>query len=287
MRLFKLLFLITCPLLIQAQCATQLSDYFNFPIGDEFELTHEDSPHFQDGPTDGVGITYQYTIMEDISDLEGRKYVVSGIRYDYSIHVFEETIEGVITPWEDTIVYLTSTYEYLNHCGDTTSFPLFSDGFNHEPFSFEPVGIFDQPSGKRIGTDDDYVRARYDTIHGVTSRNLIGIGFGSHDTLTSHISGGDTLGRKTPHANFILSTPTLTIEDASAHIYPNPSKDFIYIQGVEMKSWSILSNDGKVIASGIHTNRPIGIESLPNGNYLLVIKTSDHAESRHRIQIAH
>lgn len=71
---------------------------------------------------------------------------------------------------------------------------------------------------------------------------------------------------------------TLATEDPKKKIlaiYPNPVKDFLFIKNKNYKilEISLLDISGKIISSGKSDH--INMQSLPSGNYILLIKTSD------------
>jgi hypothetical protein len=58
-------------------------------------------------------------------------------------------------------------------------------------------------------------------------------------------------------------------------MYPNPASDFLYINGGELTGalyYFIYNNQGQSLANGIVEEERINIQSLPAGNYILVIK---------------
>lgn len=55
--------------------------------------------------------------------------------------------------------------------------------------------------------------------------------------------------------------------------YPNPSSDYIKIEGVKVDEWEIMSLSGKTIINGFHSNN-INVESLQPGVYLLKVNNA-------------
>jgi len=69
-----------------------------------------------------------------------------------------------------------------------------------------------------------------------------------------------------------------SIEDLAKNIdlniYPNPSSDFINVEGIEdaKVSASIYSISGALLQSNVSLDQQIDIRSLENGSYILAIK---------------
>lgn len=68
---------------------------------------------------------------------------------------------------------------------------------------------------------------------------------------------------------------TLGVKDvklASVKVFPNPSTDFINIEGVEKFSLNIIDGSGKIVLSEKNSPKKVNVSSLTSGLYYLVIK---------------
>ena len=77
------------------------------------------------------------------------------------------------------------------------------------------------------------------------------------------------------HKQYTINFSVVGIDEnntSNVNIYPNPTKDFVYITGVEDAEVEIVSLDGKVIKSiYINDNAKINLKGLEKGVYLLHI----------------
>lgn len=80
-----------------------------------------------------------------------------------------------------------------------------------------------------------------------------------------------------------IKVSTQNLQDAGWKLYPNPSKDIIYLQKssniIGSLNWEILDNNGTVLLSGLETNPKesfaINISRLLSGNYFIVMIGQD------------
>ena len=66
---------------------------------------------------------------------------------------------------------------------------------------------------------------------------------------------------------------SILLEDNNLRIYPNPSKDFVFVELNQTFSYQLFDSQGKVVSSGIAS--PINLKNLSNGPYLLSISTKN------------
>jgi len=70
-----------------------------------------------------------------------------------------------------------------------------------------------------------------------------------------------------------LGTSEIHAESA-AGIYPNPATDFIYVRNLEVKSYMIIDQSGRIVVKNSAQNNQVNIQSLVPGNYILQINTA-------------
>jgi hypothetical protein len=96
-------------------------------------------------------------------------------------------------------------------------------------------------------------------------------------------TGITTLGRKV-----ITTAVTDLIEDNTVNVYPNPTPDFITIDGIKEDSQlRIIDGSGKLVLKAAVTasNNRIGMNNLPSGNYILQLVTPKGIVSKQCIKI--
>ncbi len=92
-------------------------------------------------------------------------------------------------------------------------------------------------------------------------RNITGV-------LKSQLNFGlDTLKIIIDYDGLKIGYPTLSIADYK--LYPNPTRDALYIEGVESKNYVIFNGMGQEIFSGETANNKIDVSSLKEGLYIL------------------
>jgi hypothetical protein len=92
-------------------------------------------------------------------------------------------------------------------------------------------------------------------------RNITGI-------LKSQLNFGlDTLRIIIDYDGNKIGLPTLSIADYK--LYPNPTREALYIEGVESKNYVVLNSMGQEIFSGETANNKIDVSNLKEGLYIL------------------
>lgn len=75
---------------------------------------------------------------------------------------------------------------------------------------------------------------------------------------------------------------------AKVKIYPNPSSDYLFIDGVDAADYQVYNLSGQRVKTGdLRTNKSIDISRLPNGLYSLHLLGSDEAISTLKFTVLH
>ncbi|MES2800718.1 MAG: T9SS type A sorting domain-containing protein [Bacteroidota bacterium] len=69
--------------------------------------------------------------------------------------------------------------------------------------------------------------------------------------------------------NLTISTSGMLEFKNEIQMYPNPTNDFIFIEGVNEGEFQLTTMDGKVIRT-VNANQSVNIQDLPSGSYFLV-----------------
>ena len=96
-------------------------------------------------------------------------------------------------------------------------------------------------------------------------------------TEAGYITNPDTSGNgRVVITNAPLSTSeTIKGNDISINIYPNPTKDFLYLTKIsDNTKYKIYSIEGKLIKSGNISENKIDVSSLIKGNYIIDLESS-------------
>ncbi len=115
------------------------------------------------------------------------------------------------------------------------------------------------PSGINIGIASPLT---YSHPAAVTARNYL-------VSAKNWTISGDTYDAE---CRFSLGTSEINSENAPG-IYPNPATDFIYVKNLEVKSYMIIDQSGRIAVKNNSQNNQINIQSLVPGNYILQINT--------------
>lgn len=77
--------------------------------------------------------------------------------------------------------------------------------------------------------------------------------------------------RKIVFANESINTALEKVEQGTIVVYPNPSQDILYIQGIEEQTLRIFNMQGNMLQTTVGTQ--VSVSDLPVGTYLLQIGT--------------
>lgn len=83
---------------------------------------------------------------------------------------------------------------------------------------------------------------------------------------------------------WLAASSNLGVQDLAmkqeAVVYPNPAKDYVYVQGRQFNTYKILDESGKIKSSGSLSNSGmIGIQDLPLGVYYLILQSEKETQS--------
>ncbi len=106
----------------------------------------------------------------------------------------------------------------------------------------------------------------------------------------SIFSSADSLGLAADHVqaffdnqNWGCHTTDLGVNDQKAlsiSLYPNPTQDKLFIQGIESGTYRILNLEGRVVKSGRLEATNIDVETLTNGYYILEVGSNNGKPGR-------
>jgi hypothetical protein len=77
--------------------------------------------------------------------------------------------------------------------------------------------------------------------------------------------------RKIVFSNESINTALEKVEQGTIVVYPNPSQDILYIQGIEEQTLRIFNMQGNMLQTTVGTQ--VSVSDLPVGTYLLQIGT--------------
>jgi len=77
--------------------------------------------------------------------------------------------------------------------------------------------------------------------------------------------------RKIVFANESINTALEKVDQGTIVVYPNPSQDILYIQGIEAQTLRIFNMQGNMLQTTVGTQ--VSVSDLPVGTYLLQIGT--------------
>jgi hypothetical protein len=77
--------------------------------------------------------------------------------------------------------------------------------------------------------------------------------------------------RKIVFANESVNTALEKVDQGTIVVYPNPSQDILYIQGIEEQTLRIFNMQGNMLQTTVGTQ--VSVSDLPVGTYLLQIGT--------------
>ena len=77
--------------------------------------------------------------------------------------------------------------------------------------------------------------------------------------------------RKIVFANESINTALEKVDQSTIVVYPNPSQDILYIQGIEAQTIRIFNMQGNMLQTTVGTQ--VSVSDLPVGTYLLQIGT--------------
>ncbi|NIF07257.1 T9SS type A sorting domain-containing protein [Chryseobacterium sp. Tr-659] len=75
-----------------------------------------------------------------------------------------------------------------------------------------------------------------------------------------------------------LSTQEV-VNKENAEVYPNPSADYIYIKNNKYKTYKVIDEAGRIMASGILQGNSFSIQSIPSGIYYLILQSDKETQS--------
>lgn len=83
---------------------------------------------------------------------------------------------------------------------------------------------------------------------------------------------------------WLAASSNLGVQDLAvkqeAVVYPNPAKDYVYVQGRQFNTYKILDESGKIKSFGSLSNSGmIGIQDLPLGVYYLILQSEKETQS--------
>lgn len=77
--------------------------------------------------------------------------------------------------------------------------------------------------------------------------------------------------RKIVFANESINTALEKVDQGTIVVYPNPSQDILYIQGIEAQTLRIFNMQGNMLQTTVGTQ--VSVSDIPVGTYLLQIGT--------------
>ena len=77
--------------------------------------------------------------------------------------------------------------------------------------------------------------------------------------------------RKIVFSNESITTALENVENGSIIVYPNPTQDVLYIQGIEAQTLRVFNMQGSMLQTTVDTQ--VSVSDLPVGTYLLQIGT--------------
>jgi hypothetical protein len=77
--------------------------------------------------------------------------------------------------------------------------------------------------------------------------------------------------RKIVFSNESINTALEKVDQGTIVVYPNPSQDILYIQGIEEQTLRIFNMQGNMLQTTVGTQ--VSVSDLPVGTYLLQIGT--------------
>jgi hypothetical protein len=77
--------------------------------------------------------------------------------------------------------------------------------------------------------------------------------------------------RKIVFSNESINTALEKVDQGTIVVYPNPSQDILYIQGIEEQTLRIFNMQGSMLQTTVGTQ--VSVSDLPVGTYLLQIGT--------------
>ncbi len=215
-----------------------------------------------------------------------------GVGYDYSF-----------TPDADSsLLDKKSLYyhDFIDNDGNSITNQAYFPAGNYLPFSsFDSlIGCPIQGDWKlrivdNLGSDDGYVfnwhisfTNHYETfwsggsIDNPNSSSTFAIpSEGGLQTYTFSIEDANHCSYDTTLSVFVIGDINQGLEYKSKQegiqIYPNPSQDFIYVKGVQKAICRIYNTNGTLIKEVQDVQKPIDVQELPKGIYLLDIQSNN------------
>ena len=77
--------------------------------------------------------------------------------------------------------------------------------------------------------------------------------------------------RKIVFSNESITTALENVENGTIIVYPNPTQDVLYIQGIEAQTLRVFNMQGSMLQTTVGTQ--VSVSDLPVGTYLLQIGT--------------
>ncbi len=165
-----------------------------------------------------------------------------------------------ITPSWTSTIYNEGYSVWIDYNKDGDFLDSGEQVFTKAASKTTPVsGTFTIPATATLGTTRMRVQMKYNAI----PKSCESFTYGQVEDYTVNIQNSATFAK-------------LDIKQ-SIRIFPNPAKDFITITGTSKSpSYKIFDMSGKIIKTGMLTDKKVNVTSLPNGLYLIQVEGTTH-----------